>query len=181
MNRIKRVSLFFRILFQIAFIAVPIALVIAWIKLPEPLFSFNGITWMMIPTDEYPILHTLSLSTRIYGFLISLIPTTITLIVLYFLIKLFRLYESGSIFTMKNVLYIRNIAYTLLLGQLLHPIYEASMGIILTWHNPPGHRMAQVTLAGTNVGIILVAFLIILISWIMAEGCKLAEEQKLTI
>jgi hypothetical protein len=181
MNKIKHVSFFFRIFFQTVFIITPIALIITWIKIPEPLLLLNGIKISMIQTDEYPILHILTLNTRFLGFLLSLIPTSVELVILYFLIRLFRLYESGIVFTMANVLYIRNIAYALLIGQLIHPIYEGLMGLILTWGNPPGHRFASVSFSEANIGIILMAFFVILISWIMAEGSQLAEEQKLTI
>lgn len=181
MNKIQRVSLFFRVLFQITFVVIPIALVIAWIKAPDPLFSFHGIDALMIPTKEYPVMHVLSLTTRLLGFMISLIPYGIELIILYFLIKLFGLYERGEIFSVSNVKYIRNIGYTLVIGQLLHPIYEGCMGVILTIGNPAGHRFASVTVDGTNIGVLLGALMVILISWIMAEGCKLREEQQLTI
>src|SRR5436190_811631 len=107
MNKIQRVSLFFRVLFQIAFIVIPIALVIAWIKAPDPLFSLGSFATTMIPTSEYPVLHPLSLTTRVLGFIVSLIPNGIDLIILYFLIKLFRLYEKGEIFSGSNVNYIR--------------------------------------------------------------------------
>ena len=57
------------------------------------------------------------------------------------------------------------------------------MSAALTWGNPRGshERMAAISFSGTNVAILLTALLIILISWIMAEGHKLAEDQKYTI
>ncbi len=69
----------------------------------------------------------------------------------------------------------------MLISQLIEPFYQFVMGIVLTMHNPPHHRFAAITLDQTNIGILLTAFLIILISWIMAEGCNLREEQQLTI
>jgi len=68
-----------------------------------------------------------------------------------------------------------------LFTQLVNPFYEALMGIVLTLHNPHGHRLAIITLDQTNIGILFVAGIVILISWIMSEGCKLREEQQLTI
>lgn len=183
MNKIKRVSFFFKMLFQIMFIGLPIVMVIAWMKVPEPLYLLGvsgGFEFSVIPQGT-PILHTLSATTRILGFLISMIPTGVELFVLYFLIKLFQLYQQGEIFSIHNVKYIRNIGYTLLIGQLLHPIYEGLITATLTWGNPHGHRIATITVGSTNVGILLLALLVILISWIMAEGCQLREEQQLTI
>lgn len=188
MNKIKKVSLFFKILFQILFIALPITLMIGWVNAPKPLVTLGGtINMSLIPHAYLPnetgpvILHTLSATEKMLGFLVSTIPLCIELFILYFLIKLFQLYEKGEIFSSKNVQYIRKIGYTLLIDQCINPFYQALMGVVLTLHNPPGHRFAAVTLDQTNMGILLTALLVILISWIMAEGCKLREEQQLTI
>lgn len=204
MNKIKNISLFFRIIFQILFIAAPISLIISWIYAPNELVmlmgfmkfnaipaTYNGMhtytaaqgmhTQMAQGIQDKAILHTLSIGEKSLGFLISTIPTMIEMLVLYFLIKLFELYERGEIFSLDHVRYIRNIGYALLAGQLIEPFYQFVMGIVLTMHNPPNHRFAAITLDQNNIGILLTALLVILISWIMAEAYKLREEQQLTI
>lgn len=189
MNKIKRVSLFFKILFQIIFVALPILLIIAWVSSPDSIVLFGGIINMSFIPRAYSsagshgnsILHVLSTNERLMGFCLSAIPMMVQLYIVYSLIKLFQLYQNGIIFSLKNVKYIRNIGYALLIGQLINPFYEGLMGLVLTLHNPPGHRFATITLDQTNLGIIFTGLLIILISWIMAEGCKLQEEQQLTI
>lgn len=181
MEKIKRVSFFFRVFFQIIFIGILIWPVITWLSAPEPvIFAFGSISavpevyqkWLMTP---------LYANVKLLGFIIDLIPTIVGLLALYFLIKLFRLYEQGEIFSLTNVRYIRNVGYGLLIYQLLMPIQQFLLGFVLTWYNPPGFRYAVMAINGTNIGIILTALIIILISWIMAEGCKLREEQQLTI
>lgn len=183
MNRIKHVSLFFRILFQILFIALPLLLVVAWVTSPKSFDMMGGVIHMSFIPRPYAnsILHVLTNTDRLLGFCISAIPMIIELYILYSLIKLFRLYEKDEVFSINNVRYIRNIGYALLVTQIVNPIYEGLMGVALTWHNPPGHCFASVTLDQTNIGIIFAGLIIILISWIMAEGCKLREEQQLTI
>jgi hypothetical protein len=69
----------------------------------------------------------------------------------------------------------------LLITQIIDPIYNGAMGLVLTRYNPPGHRFAAITLDETNIVIVLIALIVILISWIMSEGCKLREEQQLTV
>lgn len=190
MNKIKRVSLFFRIIFQIIFIGSPLLLVFAWATNPDSVVIMNGFFFNVsfIPsayraTAEHanPIMHALSFSDRILGFLVCSIPMAVELFIVYSLIKLFRLYEHDEIFSINNVRYIRNIGYALLVSELINPIYQALMGIVLTMHNPPGHHFFGITWGSNNAAIILMAFMIILISWIMAEGCKLSEDQQLTI
>ncbi len=183
MHNIKKVSIFFRVLLQLAFVLLPIITIICWINAPNPVIDSQNLSLSFLPNglDKLKILHELSLSTKIFGCLLSLIPTGINMLVLYFLIKLFELYQQGEIFSSQNVKYIRNTAYGLLLGQVVNPFYQGFLSALLTWQNPHGTRIAEVSLSGTNIGIVLAALLIILISWIMAEGCKLREEQQLTI
>ena len=172
MNKIQRVSLFFRVLFQVLFMAIPIVSVIAWMNAPNELVFMGGVFRAdMIPRAySHDILHTLTAMEKFFGFILSLIPNGIEMFIAYSFICLFKLFEHGEIFAINNVKYIRNIGYALLLDQLLNPIYEGFMGIILTMNNPHGHRFAKITLDQTNLGIILTGIFIILISWIMAEG-----------
>jgi len=183
MHKIKRVSLFFKAVFQIILIALPVILAIAWSTSPESYVVMGGAINMSFIPRSYAnnILHVLTPTDRLLGFGISSIPLLIELYILYSLIKLFDLYSKGEIFTVNHVKYIRNIGYALLVTQIINPLYEGLIGVALTWHNPHGYRFASVTLDQTNLGIIFFALIIILISWIMAEGCKLREEQQLTI
>ncbi len=195
MNKIKNVSLFFRLVFQIIFIVLPVLLIISWVYAPDELVllvgfiklnaipaTYSGMhTYTAQGLPEKAILHTLSVGEKSLGCLVSAIPMMVKMFLLYCLIKLFKLYENGDIFSINHVRYIRNIGYALLISQLIEPFYQFVMGFVLTMHNPPHHHFAAITLDQTNVGILLTAFLVILISWIMAEGCNLREEQQLTI
>ncbi|OGT31770.1 MAG: hypothetical protein A3E87_02190 [Gammaproteobacteria bacterium RIFCSPHIGHO2_12_FULL_35_23] len=180
MTKIKRVSLFFRIVFQVIFLGVPIFLAIAWINAPRPLnFGFFEIDMIYRGIVIQPILSN---ETKILGFLVCIIPTGLALYVLYCLIKLFRLYEQGTVFSLVNVQYLRNIGYALLIGQIvLLPLYEALISVVLSWHNPHGYREMIISVQGRNLGMLLTGLLVILISWIMAEACKLQEDHQLTI
>ncbi|HSW94096.1 MAG TPA: DUF2975 domain-containing protein [Gammaproteobacteria bacterium] len=195
MNKIKEVSLFFRVVFQVIFIALPILLVIGWAYAPNDveflagIFKFNAVpdaysgmhVYATGELAEKSILHTLSIGEKTLACVISVIPVMIKMAVLYFLVKLFKLYERGNIFSKDHVKYIRNIGYALLIGQLIQPFYQFAMGFVLTLNNPPHHRYAAITFDQTNLGVLFTALLVILISWIMAEGYKLHQEQQLTV
>lgn len=183
MNKIKRVSTIFRIIFQTAFLMLPIFLILFWIY--TPFFtklnnSTLGLSISFIPHGTI-ILHPLNAMTKLWGFIISLIPIAVIELILYFLIKLFRCYEREEIFSSHTVRYIKNIGYTMLVGQLLNPIYQGLITAALTWDNPKGQRVAFINFGGTNFAVIFTAFLIILVSWIMAEADRLHEEHKYTI
>ncbi len=176
-------SMFFRILFQIIFIALPILMISSWLTATGTLNTFYGLIQVNFIPNLYldNMLHPLSLSERLLALGVSAIPMIIYLYILFTLIQLFKLYEQGEIFSLQNVRYIRHSGYALLLTQIINPFYEGLMGLVLTWNNPPGHRFAGISLSHTNIGIVLIALVILLISWIMTEGCKLNEEQQYTI
>lgn len=177
MKKIKCVSLFFRLFFQATFICLIAVQLVGWFYAPLDSRFFN-----VVPLSyQRFILHTFDFNTRVAGFFISSIPLIIKLMVLYYLVKLFRLYEQQEFFSIKNVLYIRNAGYALLTFEIVKPFIDFFLGFILTSGNPPGFRIATVTISDANVGVILTSMLIILSSWIMSEGCKLKEEQQLII
>ncbi len=99
----------------------------------------------------------------------------------YYLIKLLSLYEKSEFFSEMNVRYIKNAGYLLFLSQMVNPFCNFALGFILTAYNPPGFRYASMSLTEWNLGLILTSVIIILMSWIMAEGVKLQIEQQLTV
>jgi hypothetical protein len=53
--------------------------------------------------------------------------------------------------------------------------------VVLTWKNGPGERILAMSFSSNNIVVILIACIVILISWIMAEGHKLQEEHEYTV
>lgn len=91
------------------------------------------------------------------------------------------MYENFEFFSEKNVQYIKNCGYLLFIQQLINPLCNFALGFILTAKNPPGFRFARMSITQWNMGLILTSLIIILVSWIMAEGVKLQREQQLTV
>jgi hypothetical protein len=181
-SRIKKVSFIFCLIFKVLFVAVPLVHIIAWFNAPNPIDVSGqfGFLINVIPRGTQ-ILHPLDNTTRLYGFLVDLIPVILMELIIYFLIRLFTLYQRAEIFSLQNVKYIKNTGLTLLILQIVRPLGDGFLTAVLTMGNPPGHRYIAITVSGTNVSMMLTAFIIILVSWIMAEGCRLREEQQLTI
>ncbi len=179
MNKIRRISQFFKWFFILLFIALPIMYAIFWLNAPIPMSSLAA-TSGLIPSGTQ-IMQPLSLETKFLSFVVALIPLSIDLLVLYFLIRLFMYFERGEIFSLENVKNIKRIGYTIFLGQLFTIVYQLLITTVLTWNNPAPYRVAIFSFTGTNFGLLLAALLIILVSWIMAEGYKLKEEQEYTI
>ncbi len=182
--RIKKVSRIFRGLFQVLFLAVPVVHILAWIYAPASIDISGNLGFLVsVVPQGVKVLHPLTMTTRIIGFLVSLPPIIFIECILYFLIKLFNLYTQGEIFSAQNVRYIKKTGYSLLWTQITSILCNGALSAILSWGNPHGSgtRSLILTILPINITVILTAFLIILISWIMAEGCRLREEQQLTI
>jgi len=117
MNKIRNVSLFFKIIFQLVLLALPALLILSWIAAPNELvllggiiklnaipanyagmhaYSVSGIHFLPPASGEIDkaILHTLTTGEKISGCLISFIPTLINMFIVYSLIKLFNLYAK---------------------------------------------------------------------------------------
>src|SRR5436853_3819188 len=120
MKKIKYVSLFFRLFFQITFVCLLSAQFIGWMEAPQSGGFFN-----VIPASyQYLIQHQIAASTKFAGFFVSSIPLIIKLSVLYFLIKLFNLYANYEFFSVRNVFYIRYAGYALLFFELVKPLTD---------------------------------------------------------
>jgi len=173
MNKIQRVSKVLRIVFQIAFVLWPLVLAIHWYFAIG--HTSTNLLFNFIPEG---IIHPISRIEALLGFLIGLIPITIEMTIIYFLTKLFKLYEQGKTFTLSNVEYLHKIGIWMLIKQAVGFFYDALLTFVLSIHNPPGHHFAAFTFSNYDVYNIVIAIMVIVISWIMAEGCKLQEEQK---
>jgi len=183
MNRIAHISRIFRILFQIILVLLPLFTIISWIVVPSNFDlggRFTGISYSPIPPNLH-INYTLTPVVKILGFLVNMLTVGATMLILYFLVKLFRNYQREQIFSLANVRIFRNVGYSLIIWQILVPIQQALLSVILTWQNGPGQRILAASFSSNNIAVVLIAFIVILISWIMAEGHKLQEEHEYTV
>lgn len=100
-------------------------------------------------------------------FTLALISTSAIVLILYFLVKLFRAYENNDIFTVGNAKLIRNIGYVLLGKQFLSPLLYFII-----------HDAVLILPSIEKIGL---AAIIIIHSWITIEAYHLKEQQSLTV
>jgi hypothetical protein len=96
------------------------------------------------------------------------------------LIKLFKLYEKGKIFTRDNVRCFRRLGYILIIWTFTSVLYDVVISGILT-HAPIKPLLFGMSLRSADFTTLIIGGIILVISWVMNEGCKLEEEQALTI
>lgn len=182
MQRIVKISRIFRIIFLIVLFIVPLFKVISWIMAPYTIHigtAAFGLSYNPIPSGLQLVM--LTPGVKVSAFLIDMLVIAPNMLVLYFLTRLFGNYQQQQIFTAENVKLIRNIGYTLLIWQVLTPIQQALLSLVLTIHNPPGLHIIQASFSSNNIAVIFIALIVIVISWVMGVGHKLQQEQEYTI
>jgi len=175
-SKINIISYRFRLLFQCLLFLAPLFVCLNWSN-----FNF----WLQFANvDPEPFgtpIHSLTLSSRFGAILISFIPAGMWMMALYYLIKLFKLYERNQIFTANNVIFIKKIGCALFAEVMARFLLEPFLSLIVTMHNPPGHRMMVVSFGTPDFAGLMFSGIVILVAWIMQEGQKLKEESEFVV
>lgn len=175
MNRINKVSRVTRIFLLFLFYTAPVALTVSWLTKASSLWIFD---LRLFPgvighVDQLPKLF------KIYGFLMSLIPTLCAMVILFHLAKLFSFYEKNEFFEIQNARCLKISGLTILIWELIHPLYDVLMSYVLT--SAQGHAVIQFQFDVSNLRGIIIGVVLYVIAWIMQEANRLKEEQDYTI
>ena len=172
-ERIKRVSKCFRWLFTMLAVAMPLVAFAYWM-------AFNHVPQEFIPLPAEAMVE-LPVATRLYGFIVSMLPVGVAIAAMHVLSRLFRLYEQGIVFSTTTVKYYRHLGIIIMLWVLASFLYLPMLSHVLTYLNPPDHRVIVAQFGMSDLAALLMGGVIILISWVMDEARKLEEEQAQTI
>lgn len=168
----RMLSLFFR---TISF-ALPI--IFAYLIL----FNFERmIAWGAWSSFSINDTTPFSLIHRMIILIINFLPLSITVLICHKLSRLFRLYEQGKLFEEENIKLIRSISIIMIIGEGIQFLYQPLMSIALTYNNPIGQRVAGMSIGTTNATTLIIAFIILIASWIVKEANQLKSETQLTI
>jgi len=186
MEKIQKVSRYFRWFFTALIILTPLFSALCWYFFEKLIpaasqtqlgFHAAAISPAVQVANKLPLISEITAQTKMLGFLVPLIPDGIFMLACFLLAQLFRLYEKGQIFLAQNVRCIRNLGLLLLIKPVLLLVYETLLTFILTMNNLVGERLIKVSAGTDQVGEIALALVILLISWIMDEGRKLKEQE----
>lgn len=188
MDRIQKFAKIFRIIFLISFIITPLFTGVIWLSGGEVNFEGEPAELVFelyaydldIDPDQLPP-FPLPMGTRLLGLSANMLTTGTAMLALWWLFQLFGRFAQGEIFTESTVRYIRYLGWTMIAGIIALPFEEALTTLILTIHNPPGDRVIAIGFESADFEELIVAGIIILVSWIMDEGRKLREADELTV
>jgi len=182
MYNIKKQSRRVRILFQYLLVLTPIMVCYYWLTVKtsyEFLTSF-GVIQLSYDIDNYTQ-FPLSLTTRVFATIASLLLCSIIMYALKLLIRLFRNYEHSEIFSLNNAMCYQKLGYCVFYWVGGSVVYGALMSVILSFNNPPGERILFISFVGMDFLTLVFGFIILIISWVMKEGYILADENNYTI
>lgn len=182
MKKIQTVSHLFYLFFRYLCWLVPILTAYLIIFHLDYLLHFG--IWdsiIVLAHNKINPMSSFSIFQRILILAIQFIPLTITILIWNKLANLFLLYEKGDLFEQDNIILIRSIGLLMLLGQGMQFIYQPLMSAALTYNNPPGERIVSLTLGTANASTVLIAFIILVASWIVREAHQLKSDAQLTI
>lgn len=174
-ERIQRASKRLRYLLLTILWMMPVVNALAWLfmnRLPEAMYRH------MLP---YFVSVPLPVSARLMGFVVVMIPTGVAMFGVFYLMRLFQLYEHGQIFRLGNVRCFRNLSRVLIWWFIAGIVHKSLLSVALTLHNPPGQRMITLELGSPDLTALLVGGILAVIAWVMEEGRKLQEDQDLTV
>ncbi|MBY4678582.1 DUF2975 domain-containing protein [Marinobacterium arenosum] len=130
---------------------------------------------------EFPFELALPMSQgqALAGYPVAMIGTLLTMAITWQLIRLFRLYRDGEVFSGAVTDCYRKAATLLILLVLTGPLQDLLLGVALSIGQPESN--VGVNLSDSDLTLLLVGIIVRLVAKVMAEAAQLHDEQALTI
>lgn len=146
--------------------------------LPILLVMWKGpLALVTIPSDIQVDYTALGYPAALLIIAVGMLTPATFFIGFMYLSRLFRLYSQGVVFSERNVLLIRRCGYVLMAVDGVRMLKSALTGPVLTALGAvDGYLAIEIGMSTLVIGLAIV-----LISHVMALGCKLHENDRLTI
>jgi hypothetical protein len=183
MQKIKRISHFLSLFFRSLCWAMPLATACLILFNMDFMLYIGAWSSMITETQVKEILDSgqFSLTHRLVILAIEFMSLSITVFICHKLANLFYLYEKGYLFEAENIKLIKHVGICMIVGQLVHLIYQPLITAALSFNNPVGSRFVTLSIGTTNATTLITAFVILVASWVVQEANQLKSETQLTI
>ena len=134
--------------------------------------------WMMLDADHMgSVLNEgVPLIYRLYALVFSLTGVSFTVWALWSLRRLFLLYSRGEVFSADALRLMKNIAIAIFAGVIVTFVMHAPISLALTWYLGHGHREISLDFGSGDVASLFTAGVVLVISRVMAEAQRAADE-----
>ena len=119
--------------------------------------------------------------SRLGGFLVSMLPLSVLLLVLHQAYGLLDGYRRGHLFTLEAAERLRRVGLLMLVLAALRPLTVTLLSIVLTLASPGGERALVIAFSLDDLMIATFAGLVLAIGHVMAEAARLAEDSRLIV
>lgn len=169
---IQRASGWLQLVLTALLPGIPLLLALGWALIPDAQVG-DGLGLKMMPDAQPGPLTPLD---RLAGFIASLLPTSVVLYGVWHLRGLFRLYASGTILGAQNAERLRALALTLLIWIPAQMLGDVLVSLALSLDNAAGERFIAISLNSSDLSITLVGAVALVISWVMVEAARAADD-----
>ena len=170
LRRIRRVSRIIVAICTGVIVLVPLALALTWtnFNIAVPNFEFLS----RIPYQG----ANLTWVNQLAGFAVTLSLAGVLIYGVHRRRRLFALYSMGHVFTEENVRCLRWFALSIMIYAGLLPVAGLLLSVILTLGNAPEERALILTLSSTEIVLVFLGSVLLIVSRVMRESARLAEE-----
>jgi hypothetical protein len=151
-----------------------VAIVVVWLSPKESILM----VWSAL-IGQHHALITVTLTTRLLGILVSLIPLIVIFYIAWLLTRLLNHYQQGEFFTLKNVTLTRKLGFALYFWAISNIVFKTLLSLVLTLSNPVQQKLLTLNISGMDIQSVVIGTVILLLSCVMLEGQKLDEDNKL--
>ncbi len=174
LERIKKTAGWLSLIMGIVAVIYPIGVLVG-IALTGLVEGINTSLPVTLTSDEW------TLGLRAAVALVSLPSMAAGVYIAVKLKELFDSYKAGELFTIQQSHSLLRAAQGAVAYTCLTIVEKTIQSVVLSWHYGEGNRFIQVGISTDHVVQILVALLILHLSWIQAEAARLKSEAELTI
>ena len=186
MNRIQKVSSYLLVFLNMGIILLPLGLFLIWcfidtLSLHHSQDLLYGMQYEWIPKQDLSSTVKFTFLAKTLGLSGDLIEYTPLFISFFILKNIFNNYKNNLIFTSANAAQYKKLGYLFFWNALLaQPLGNMLLVLMRTINSPSGETIS-LSIGDNTFGGIFCGLCVLVISWVMAEGCRLQEEQKLIV
>lgn len=119
---------------------------------------------------------------KLIGATLALFPAAIQFLFMRQWVKLFGLYRNGKIFALENVHCFAMLGRFLLALSIYDIVLSMPIhSLVLTLDNPPGQHALSIGFSSDHIPTLATSLALIVIAWVMEEGCHLHREADLVV
>lgn len=182
MHKIQHYSHHIRLILQFIIFLVPVLNLCFWLTVQTDKDFLYATGIVQLNVDIASLAHEpLTLSTRLFAFLVSMLPCGIFIYALSQLVKLFKSYENANIFTLETADYFKKIGFSFFYWVIGGVLYGGLISAVLSFNNLPGTRIFSLSFASIDFLTILCGFIVLVIAWVMKQAQLIADEQQYTV